>query len=86
MNCDANEILSKNVIKEKTKNKTPVELFELFFSTEIKCQIMEATRLNGLDLNLYKFNNFIGILIFSNYNSRKQYTDYWSDDSSLHCF
>lgn len=66
-----NEIVMSDANIKKIKNMSPVQLFETFFSDDIKNYIIECTNLNGYNLTLSELNTFIGILIFSAYNSRK---------------
>ena len=48
-----------------------VQLFELFFSIEIKKYIVEATKDNGYELDSETIDTFLGIIIFRIFNSRK---------------
>lgn len=72
-------------IKKQICQYTSVELFELFFTTEIKKHIIDATKENDLELSLEDLNTFIGILLISSYNIRKNQRDYWSNDTYLKC-
>lgn len=80
-----NEILLTDAQKIKIRNLQPVELFETFFSTEIKNYIIEATKENDYDLTILDLNTFIGIIILSSFNKRKSQRDYWSSDPYLQC-
>lgn len=72
-------------MKENLVGKSPVELFELFFSKEMKDHILEASEENGLRIDLEDLDQFVGISIFSASNARKSFRDYWSTDELLHC-
>ena len=61
-----------------------VEIFELFFSEDLKKYIIEATRENGLELSYEDLNKFVGILIASIVNVRKKEGDFWSRRKVLH--
>lgn len=71
------EVLLSEKDRKNIVECTPVELFELFFSKELKNYILEATKENGLDLSLEEFDVFIGFLIFSSFNKRSSERDYW---------
>jgi len=71
--------------KQKIKSMSPVELFETFFSEEIKKYIIHCTKLNEYNLTMSELNTFIGIIIMSGYNSRKSQRRYWSTDPHLGC-
>ena len=62
---------------------SPVQLFEKFFSREIKDYILEATKQHGYSLTLQKLDSFLGIMIFSSFNERPEQKDYWSNDPLL---
>jgi len=51
--------------KKIIRDSSPVQLFEIFFSAEMKNHIIEATNLNNGELSLSDLNIFIGILILS---------------------
>ena len=67
------------------RNSSHVQLFEHFFSIELKNYIVEATKVNGYTLNLDDLNIYIGILILSSFNKRKSQKDYGSLDPLLCC-
>jgi len=60
-----------------------IELFEIFFSEELKSYIIEATTENGYELSSAKFNVFLGVWISSIINSRKRERDFWSKNDLL---
>lgn len=80
-----NKNFLNNDQKQKIKHMSKLELYELFFSQEMKNIIIEATRENDFDLSLESFQKFMGILILSIMNSRKNVRDYWSNRDSLRC-
>lgn len=80
-----NELLLNNIQKTKICGSSPVELFELFFSDNMKSYISEATNENGYDLSRMELETFLGIIILSSFNSRKSQRDYWSSDVLLSC-
>lgn len=69
--------------KKKLQSMNFVQLFETFFSDELKNYIIQATQKNDCDLTMIDLNIFIGILISSSFNSRKSYKHYWSKDPYL---
>ena len=78
-----NKIYLSSDEKLKIKNMSKIELFELFFSAEIKDIIIEASINNNLELTHDKLDSFIGILIVSIFSSRKSIEDYWSKKDIL---
>lgn len=81
------EILLTDTDKQKILSSNPVELFENFFSRELKDFIISATRENGLEVSPEDFDAFIGIILFTVYQGRSSERDYWSTDELLgaHC-
>ena len=77
------KIFLTEVQKKFIADKNSIEVFELFFSNELKNYIIEATRANGYNLEYDRFDCFIGILITSIVNSRKSLRHYWSSDPLL---
>lgn len=80
-----NEILLSDSTKKIIRNSSAVELFELFFSKEMKDYIIECTILNGYNLTENELDIFIGILVLTTFNQRKSQKDYWSTDPLLVC-
>lgn len=78
-----NKLLLSSSQKQDILKKSKVELFELFFSSEIKDYIVEATKERGYPLTMRDLDVFIGIVVFSSYNERPEQVDYWSDDPLL---
>lgn len=80
---------NENLLPGKTKNfickSSYAEIFELFFSLEIKNYIIESTRANSYELTLDDFDIFVGIIITSIFNGRKSRKDYWSRNELLGC-
>lgn len=80
---------NENLLPDKTKqlicNSSFVELFELFFSIDLKNYIIESTRRNGYDLTIDDFDIFLGVIITSIFNQRKSQKDYWSTNLLLGC-
>jgi len=62
--------------KNSINSMSPSEIFELFFSKEIKNLIITASKENELDISIAKLENFIGILLVSIINTRKDTRDY----------
>lgn len=80
-----NEImLSESTIK-KIRNASLTEVFEYFFSRDMKNYIIESTIMNDYELTLDDLNTFIGVIVMSTFNSRKSQKDYWSRDPFLAC-
>lgn len=75
----------REVTRQQICQYTPVQLFELFFTNDIKKHIIDATSENDLDLSLQELNGFIGIILISSYNIRKNQREYWSKDPFLKC-
>ncbi|XP_058793768.1 piggyBac transposable element-derived protein 2-like [Phymastichus coffea] len=80
-----NELLLSDSVKKKICSMSPVQLFELFFSKEIKNYIIEASEANGLDLSVQELNTFVGILLLSSYNIRNELREYWETDPLVKC-
>lgn len=78
-----NEILLSNSDTKIISNSSCVELFEFFFSHDLKTYIIEATQENGYKLSMSDLNTFLGIMIFSTHNRRLGQRDYWSSDPFL---
>ena len=78
-------ILSTESAKENIRDSEPVELFETFFSIEIKQYIIDACKDNDIDLQLQDSNTLIGIIIVTSFNKRKSQRDYWSTDLFISC-
>lgn len=78
-----NEIFFSEPDKRKISNSSPAEIFEFFFSPELKNYLIEATKENGYELSLTDLDTFLGIIIFSTYNKRPAQRDYWSTDPFL---
>jgi len=53
-------------------------------NTSLKDYILDASKKNDLDTDQDTFDKFIGIIIFSIFNVRESYRDYWSEDDLLH--
>jgi len=81
----SNQYLLKDIDQKRIQNMTPVELFEICFSSEIKNYILQATSENNFRISIEELNTFIGILILSNFNQRRAIKDYWSTDPLLEC-
>jgi len=79
------EILLNDSTKKKIRESEPIELFEVFFSTEMKQYIIDASKENDLHLQMHDLNIFIAILMVSSFNKRKSQRDYWSKDPFLSC-
>jgi len=72
-------------VKNKIRKSEPKELFNTFFSIEMKEYIIDACKENGFTLSLVELNTFIGIIIITSFNKRKSQRDYWSTDPFLSC-
>ena len=81
------DLANKNLLSEKDKkiilSSTPTEIFEYFFSNDLKKVIIECTESNGYQVTCDRFDVFLGILLFSSYNKRHSQRDYWSTNSLL---
>ena len=64
--------------KKNIRDSEPVELFETFFSIEIKQYIIDASKENDFDLQLQDLNTFLGIIIVTSFKKRESQRDYWS--------
>jgi len=78
-----NEILLSDKDKCRLASYSFTELFELFFSSDLKNYIVSCTVANGYDISRDKLETFIGIIIFTIYNRRLSQSDYWSLADSL---
>lgn len=67
------------------KSMSKTEIFEIFFCYDLKQIIIEATRENSFELSLDMLNRFLGILMVTIFNSRKNLRDYWSGNDLLSC-
>lgn len=66
--------------KQSISELSKIDLFELFFSQEVKNYIIEATAENNYELGMERLETFVGILIFSIVNGRKHEREFWSTD------
>jgi len=82
-----NEYLLKGSDKKKIRDSISTELFEIFFSSELKKHIIEAFSENELELTETDLNTYvgIGIGILTAFNSRIAIKDYWSRNLLLEC-
>ncbi|XP_058793744.1 piggyBac transposable element-derived protein 3-like [Phymastichus coffea] len=80
-----NALLLPTNVQNKIRDSSLVDLFQLFFSLELKEVIVDATRENGYDLTIEELDVFVGILITSMFNGRKSQKDYWSRLPLLRC-
>ncbi|XP_046745680.1 piggyBac transposable element-derived protein 3-like [Diprion similis] len=80
-----NEILLPGSSREVIRNASNTQLFEFFFSEELKNFIVEATRENNFNMTSNDLDVFLGIIILSIFNERKSLRDYWSLDPLLIC-
>ena len=78
-----NELLLSNAEKGQIRGFSPVELFELFFSDDMKNYITEATNDTGYNLSKIGLETFLGVIILSSFNKRKSQRDDWSSDPLL---
>ena len=58
-----NELLLSNAEEEKIRGSSPLELFKLFFSDDMKNYIIEATIVNGYNLTKIDLETFLGVII-----------------------
>lgn len=79
----SNEILLSEKDKLGIMQKSVIELFEMFFSSELKKYIVDATNVNGYPLTDKDFKVFIGIIILSSINKLPSQRDYWSKNPLL---
>jgi len=80
-----NEYLLKEHDKKKIHKSSPTELFEIFFSNEMKNYIIESSAENGLNISMNELNIFLGIIILTILNKRTKIQEYWSSDPFLEC-
>lgn len=59
------ELLLSNNVKSQIRNSSLTELFELFFSKNLKKYVVGAPCERGFDLSMNDFEVFIGILLLS---------------------
>lgn len=78
-----NDILLSNKDKSQLTSYSFTEMFELFFSNDLKNYIISSTIANGYDLSRDELDIFIGIIIFTIFNRRLSQRDYWSTDQLL---
>lgn len=78
-----NEILLSDKDKKDISRSSLTELFEVFFSSELKEFIIRATKSNGYEMTEADFDKFLGILVFSSFNKRLSQRDYWSTNPHL---
>ncbi|XP_032688514.1 piggyBac transposable element-derived protein 3-like [Odontomachus brunneus] len=84
--CDLmDKVLLKDTQKKRIRESKPVELFEQFFSVDMTDYMIDASKENGLNLNMDDLNTFIGIILVSSFNKRKSQRDYWAADPFLSC-
>ena len=70
--------------KLKIKAMSPIALFELFFSDQLKQYIIDSIFENGYELSSEILDTFVGILITTSFNSRKSDREYWSKESIVY--
>ena len=75
----------KESAKKNILDSEPVELFETFFSIEIKQYIIDACKENDFHLQLQDLNTFLGIIIVTSFNKRKSQRNYWSINPFISC-
>ncbi|XP_051162153.1 piggyBac transposable element-derived protein 3-like [Leptopilina boulardi] len=80
-----NETLLSDSNKNKIQSFSSTEVFELFFSNELKEYILEATKMNDCDITMNELDSVMGIIILSIFNQRKSQRDYWSQSELLGC-
>lgn len=78
-----NEILLSSKDKRDILSSSLTNLFETFFSKELKSYIIESTNLQGYNLSAEDFDKFLSIILFSTINKRSSQRDYWSTDPLL---
>lgn len=80
-----NNILLSDKTKKFLKTLSSVQLFELFFSSDLKEYIIKCTNSNGYQLTANELDIFLGIIIMTIFNNRKSERDYWSTNELLRC-
>ena len=78
-----NDILLSKKQKDKILTSSSTELFEIFFSDELKKYIIDSTAERGYELTFDRFELFLGIIIFTIFNKRLSQRDYWSTNVLL---
>ncbi|XP_043461917.1 piggyBac transposable element-derived protein 3-like [Leptopilina heterotoma] len=80
-----NETFISDSVAKKIRSSSSTELFEYFFSMELKEFILEATCKNDCQISMTELDKFLGIIILSIFNQRKSQRDYWSQNHLLAC-
>lgn len=80
-----NEVLLTQKERFRIQSYSHVELFELYFSDEMKQYIIDATKENGYLLSKERLDVFLGILLQSVLNKKTSQRDYWSEHPILRC-
>ena len=83
--CPENVILLPDHIKKMLSELSSIQLFELFFSKNMKDYIIESTRKNDFCLTSNELDVFLGIKVLSIFNRRESQDDYWSTNQLLEC-
>lgn len=78
-----NEILLPSIERKEILASSLTELFEYFFSKELKTYIIESTNSQGYSLSVEDFDKLIRIILFSTINKRLSQIHYWSSDPLL---
>ncbi|XP_066599987.1 piggyBac transposable element-derived protein 3-like [Prorops nasuta] len=80
-----NECLLSDSTKTYLRSLSSVQLFELFFSFDLKRYILESTECNGYSFTANQLDVFLGIVLTSIFSERKSERDYWSSNELLKC-
>ena len=78
-------IFLKESVKKNIRDSEPVQLFETFFSIEMKQYIIDACKEHDFDLQFQDLNTFLGIIIVTSFNKWKSQRNYWSTDPFISC-
>ena len=84
------KVLLAESVRIYIRKSEPVELFETFFSNNMKKYIIDVCKENDFDLRFDDLNTFIGIIMIRSFNNRNSKRDYWSSNPflclvMLHC-
>ncbi|XP_066598905.1 piggyBac transposable element-derived protein 3-like [Prorops nasuta] len=80
-----NEYLLTDKQRNHILASSSTQLFEIFFSKEMKTHIIESSAENDLHLSMSEFDTFLGIIILTIFNKRPEISDYWSTNPLLEC-
>ncbi|XP_058789687.1 piggyBac transposable element-derived protein 3-like [Phymastichus coffea] len=80
-----NNTLLSDKTKKFLKTLSTVQMYELYFASDLKEYIIKCTNSNVYQLTADKFEIFLGIIITTIFNNRKSQRDYWSSNELFRC-